>query len=170
MAIFAGKIEQAYYTSDSFAVICVEWKDDSGAIRKYKIDKTHADFKALVSEGWTDEKLAEQTKEYHLVGAKAHAKLINDEVEFRLASLVKQHNLTSVTHKVKTESGMSDYIDHTQFWDTLIKHNEIKDDVFAFKMWILESEYGKKATSDQKKAVRRAKTLLEALSVLFLLQ
>ena len=170
MAIFTGKIVQAYYTSDSFAVICIEWKDDSGVIRRYKIDKTSADFKALESEGWTDEKLAEQTKEYHLAGAKAHAKLINDEVEFRLASLVKQHNLTSVTHKVKTESGMSDYIDHTQFWDTLIKHNEIKDDVFAFKMWILESDYGKKATSDQKKAVRRAKTLLEALSVLFLLQ
>lgn len=63
MAIFSDRIETAYYISEDYSNIQVEWKDDAGniVIHICPADPENADFKALQDEGWDAEKLTAGT-------------------------------------------------------------------------------------------------------------
>ena len=76
MAIFSDRIETAYYISEDYSNIQVEWKDDAGniVIHICPADPENADFKALQDEGWDAEKLTAGTaafKRLHNAGFNA---------------------------------------------------------------------------------------------------
>lgn len=76
MAIFSDRIETAYYISEDYSNIQVEWKDDAGniVIHICPADPENGDFKALQDEGWDAEKLTAGTaafKRLHNAGFNA---------------------------------------------------------------------------------------------------
>jgi hypothetical protein len=171
MAIFNGKVKKAYYINGDFDTLRVEWEDGE-VTRGYILpaDPSHPDYQDLIAEGWSKEQFAEDTANIRRGEQAQYAKVVNAEVQARVDEIVKDHNLSKHSTAYNTDAGMKTVIDHSTLWDTILEANDSKDDIFAFKMWALDSELAKKATVDQKKAIRRSKTLLECLSVLYLMQ
>lgn len=175
MADFSGKVTRAYYINKECNTIRVEY-NDGDRIRGYVIpaNEHNPDYKALAADGWDVEKIMNATDEMRIADGKRFARIVNEEVEIRLAEVLKRHNLESYQNISKAEEGKTDTvefsIDHSKFWDIIVNNNKNKDAVFGFKMWAIDSELMKKATTDQKKALRRSQTILEGLSVLYLMQ
>lgn len=176
MAEFSGKVERAYFLNKENDTVRIEYKDGGEALRGYVIpaDPNNHDFQELVKEGWDEKKLSESTAEHRLSGGKQFARIVNSEVERRLSEVLKRHNLESYQNVNKADEGKTDTvefsIDHSKFWDIIVNNNINKDAVFGFKMWAIDSELAKNATTDQKKALRRSQSILEGLSVLYLMQ
>lgn len=176
MAIFNGKVKKAYYINGDFDTIRVEWDDGGEALRGYILpaDPSHPDYQDLVNQGWDKQKLADHTADVRRSSSRQFAEIVNSEVAFQVEEVLKKYNIHNYQKYLLKESGddteVVSHADHTRIWDTLLSINENKEDLFAFKMWALDSELTKKATVDQKKALRRASTVLEGLSVLYLMQ
>lgn len=79
MAIFSDRIETAYYISEDYSTIQVEWKDDAGniVIHICPADPENGDFKALQEEGWDTEKLTEGTAAFKRMHNSGFNALVN---------------------------------------------------------------------------------------------
>lgn len=176
MAIFDGLVSRAYYINEKFDTIRVEYDDGGEALRGYvlPVDENNSDYQDLLKQGWDKEKLAEDTAEVRRSSSRQFAEIVNAQVAIQVEEVLKKYNIHNYQKYLLKESGddteFVSHADHTRIWDTLLSINENKEDLFAFKMWALDSELTKKATVDQKKALRRASTVLEGLSVLYLMQ
>lgn len=172
MAIFSGKIDTAYYFNSELSTIAVEWVNSKGERRQYIVpsDPNNSDFQALVEEGWDKQKLALSTAEYRRAQHGRFARLVNEHVKEEVEDIVKKYNIENYQKLYKSGNEMIQAADHTKIWETLEDINENKEDLFTFKMWALDSKWAEKATPDQKKALRRSQTILEGLSVLYLMQ
>jgi len=178
MAIFSGKIQTAYYSNNDYSTIRVEWLNNDGKVKVYTLpaDTGNSDYQALEKEGWNLEKLADGTEEFRRSGAAAFARIVNAEVETRVDEVMKNYNILNYQQFYRKNKDQEDNnaliqgVDHSKLWETLEEINESKEDLFAFKMWAMDSKWAEGATRDQKKALRRAQTILEGLSVLYLMQ
>ena len=165
MAEFSGKIVSAFYANEEHDIIKVRW-DDNGTLNVYHLDVNPdtPDFQALVEEGWDLEKIAEETVEELRSQSYAFNTRVNQE-----AQALIQEKMADLDKKIKD-------VDRTQAFETAeelyshIINNENEEEVFKFKLWALEQDFVKAAPTDQKKALRRAKTLLEGMSVLHVMK
>ena len=174
MTIFSDRIETAYFINGRFDTIRVEYTDDEGNRRGHILPNNDSDpdFQALKAEGWDIKKIHDGTAEIRRQDAVQFNAIVNDEVNARVDEIMRRYNISNYKQYSKDAEGWDagEHTDHSKMWDHLSEINENKDDVFAFKMWALDSEWAKKATRDQKKALRRAQSILEGLSVLYLMQ
>jgi len=88
MAIFSGKIEQAYYISEDYSNIEVIFKGEDGKNYKHimEADPNSKDWKDLAAEGWDDQKLLDGTAEYK----RSHAQLFNMAVQMRASQIARE--------------------------------------------------------------------------------
>lgn len=145
MAIFSGKIIEAYYTNADNSCCEVIYKEGEKAVAYYlEPDFTNNDFKALVDEYGLDQ-LQKSTVERVRNTNKKLADIVNDQVRSRLAS--KDDTFTALT-------------------DFLLKYDEKahNEKLFAVKIKIFEDPLIKDSIdTGAKKKIRMAKTPIETL-------
>lgn len=151
MAVFKNKILDAYFINQERSTIRVEYSDGGPARRGFILprDEKNADFQALEAEGWTVKRVLENTEKME----DQRKRLFNTRVNEVASDMIKQNK------KIKTkDAGLS--------WDSILEKNEDKDEIFNFKMWALETDLVKNAPADLKKRIRKARTILEGMSIL----
>ena len=102
MAIFSDRIETAYYISEDYSNIQVEWKDDAGniVIHICPANPENGDFKALQDEGWDAEKLTAGTAAFK----RLHNSGFNAMVNAQARKLARQM-VADVRQQVLDEEG-----------------------------------------------------------------
>lgn len=148
MAVFKNKILDAYFINQERSTIRVEYSDGGPARRGFILprDEENADFQALEAEGWTVKRVLENTEKME----EDRKRLFNARVNEVAAGLMDTPT-----------KGPEEFS-----WDKVLEKNNDKDELFSFKMWALETDLIKNAPSDLKKKLRKARTILEGLSIL----
>jgi len=167
MSVFSGKVNTAYYINDACDTIRIEYTDNNKRL-EYVIpaDKKNHDFQLLQKEGWDNEKLAEGTDKFRRDNAAHFSNIVNQEVAGRVDEIMKRHGIENYQRIVKEKNEKySEGINHSKLWDVVMKKNAEKDDVFSFKMWAIETEVAQKSTPELKKQLRKAKTILEGITI-----
>jgi len=145
---FSGKIIEAYYTNPESDTVSIIWSDDKKAREYYVVvDEEDHQFQALLSE-FDYDSLDECTQKRH----EAHRE------EFRKAYInyAKQNELYNYNEEKQ------DSLDLIFNFDS--ENNEHKEELFKLKLKIFEQDVVKNSKAKTKKtAVRRTKTLLEAI-------
>jgi hypothetical protein len=146
MAIFSGKIIEAYYTNSDNTAVEVIYKDGPRAINHYlAVDGEHPDFQDLVSE-------------YPL------AKLAETTVMRNKEALVQLNRVVDARVKLKMEDeplkNFDSVLDFVLNYDSK-KHAE---ELFNLKLKIFDKKNVKEFSgNEEKKNIRQAKTPLDVL-------
>lgn len=150
MAIFSGKIIEAYFANSENDAVEVIYKEGSKAINHYiKVDFNNQDFKDLIAEYNTD-KIAEAT----IARNRIYAKQISDLVDAGIKSR------TDLKKKISVEDFVKLIIDFDP------TNTECKEILFTLKVQIFETKKVKESTNEEYKSrMRSAKTPMEILSV-----
>jgi len=148
MAIFSGKIIEAYFANSENNTVEVIYKDGKRAINHYlPVDYNNQDFKDLVSEYSTD-KIAEAT----IARNRRYAQQLSDIVDAGIKSK------TDIKQRVSVE----DFVKCILNFDP--NDAQCKEMLFTTKVEIFETEKVKGSTDKEKKSqLRSAKTPLELL-------
>ena len=150
MAIFTGKIIEAYFTNSENDTVEVIYNDGTKAVNHYlKVDFTDDDFKDLVSEYDTD-KIAEATIQRN----RKYAQQLSDMVDAGI----------KVKTDVKAQISVEELVNKLLVFDS--KDEEAKEILFTLKIQVLEQQKVKESTNNELKSrLRSAKTPVELLSV-----
>lgn len=150
MAIFSGKIIEAYFTNSENNTVEVIYKEGPRAINHYlPVDYNEQDFKDLIAEYDTD-KIAESTIARNRKYAQQLSEMVDAGIKAR--SDVKQK--ISVQDFVKKLLNFKD------------NDEECKEILFTLKIEIFETEKLKNCKDNEQKArLRSAKTPVELLSL-----
>jgi hypothetical protein len=148
MAIFSGKIIEAYFANSENNTVEVIYKDGKRAINHYlPVDYNNQDFKDLISEYNTD-KIAEAT----IARNRKYAQQLSDLVDQGIKSK------TDVKQRISIE----DFVECILKFDP--NDTQCKEMLFTIKVEIFETEKVKSSTDkDKKSQLRSAKTPLELL-------
>ena len=148
MAIFSGKIIEAYYTNNDNDTIEVIYKEGDTATAFYlPVDYENVNYKDLIAE-YSSEKISQSTLNRNQVYAKQIRDLVN----------AQKSAVANKTHKTNIEDFTKGII---EFDDKNKLHLDI---MFAFKVRIFELEQVKKNKNNELKAkIRKSKTPLEIL-------
>ena len=154
MAIFSGKIIEAYYTNKEKNTIEVIYKDGEKAINHYlTYDPSHPDFQDLIKEYGSENLLKTTTN--RLNGYRSQLKKVVSDYQ-QGALKVAEDEINSLRNN---------------FFSSLInfdienqKHLEF---LFTLKLKIFELDVVKNSTDTEKKdLIRNSKTILEVLNIL----
>ena len=150
MAIFSGKIIEAYFANSENNTVEVIYKDGNKAINHYlAVDFNDQDFKDLIAEYNTD-KIGEATIARNRNYARQISNLVDEGIKSR----------TDVKKKVSVE----DFVKKILKFDPA--DSESKEILFTTKIEIFETDKLKKSTDKEyKKRLRSAKTPIELLSI-----
>jgi len=150
MAIFTGKIIEAYFTNSENDTVEVIYKDGAKAVNHYlKVDFTDDDFKDLISEYDTD-KIAEATIQRN----RKYAQQLSDMVDAGI----------KVKTDVKAQISVEELVNKLLVFDS--KDEEAKEILFTLKIQVFEQQKVKESTNNELKSrLRSAKTPVELLSV-----
>lgn len=150
MAIFSGKIIEAYFANSENDAVEVIYKEGSKAINHYiKVDFNNQDFKDLIAEYNTD-KIAEAT----IARNRIYAKQISDLVDAGIKSRA------DLKKKISVEDFVKLIIDFDP------TNAECKEILFTLKVQIFETKKVKESTNEEYKSrMRSAKTPMEILGV-----
>ena len=173
MADFSGKIISAQYIDAEYTIIKVVY-DDNGVPTVYNVDVNpdNSDFQELEAEGWTPEKIIEETAEIK----RAQAAAFNTEVQFAARILAqemvgagqledeikdKQKKLLELDQslKIKTKSL------NTELYEHIYEENVNKEELFKCKLWALELEEVKAADKSVKSSIRKANRITEVMKI-----
>lgn len=176
MAEFSGKIISAQYIDAEYSIIKVVY-DDNGVPTVYNLDVNpeHPDYQDLVAEGWTQEKLIEETAEIKRAQTAAFnvevmtaakqlmgLEIIRQEKDKLLSEVdsVKKQllDLDQVT-KVKTKTVDS------ELYNYILNENENKEELFKCKLWALELDQVKGADKSVKSSIRKSTRITQVLSI-----
>jgi len=148
MAIFSGKIIEAYFANSENNTVEVIYEDGKRAINHYlPVDYNNEDFKDLISEYNTD-KIAEAT----IARNRKYAQQLSDLVDQGIKSK------TDVKQRISIE----DFVECILKFDP--NDTQCKEMLFTIKVEIFETEKVKSSTDkDKKSQLRSAKTPLELL-------
>lgn len=148
MAIFSGKIIEAYFANSDNNAVEVIYEDGSSAVSHYlPVDYNNADFKDLISEYNTD-KITEAT----MARNRRYAQQISDIVDAGMKAKSIQKNRVSSEEVVKSILNFDP------------KDPKCKEILFTIKVEIFETQKVKGSKDKEKKsALRTAKTPLELL-------
>jgi len=149
MAIFSGKIIEAYFANSENDVVEVIYEQGTQAINHYlPVDYNNQDFKDLVSEYSTD-KIAEAT----MARNKRYAQQLSDIVDQGIKAK------TDLKQRVSVE----DFVKSILNFDP--KDPRCKEMLFTIKVEIFETQKVKNSIDKEKKSrLRTAKTPLELLA------
>lgn len=177
MAEFSGKIISAQYIDAEYSIIKVVY-DDNGVLTVWNVDVNpeHPDYQDLVAEGWTQEKLIEETAEIKRAqqaafnlevqnAAKAMLGMIelqSQKNELERAIEEREKTILDLDQTVKKKAESAQHV----VWDHVISINEDKDELFKFKLWALEQDIVKEADKEIKSAIRKAKKITTALGII----
>ena len=191
MAEFSGKIVSAQFIDNEYSIIKVVY-DDNGTLTVYNVtvNSEHPDYQDLVAEGWTQEKLIEETAEIKRAQQAAFnlevqnaAKVMLGMVELQSqkndlekaieeqqrvlqerdqALQEREKTLLDLDQDVKKKAESAQHI----VWDHVMKINEDKDELFKFKLWALEQDIVKEASKEVKSSIRKAKRITTALGII----
>lgn len=150
MAIFTGKIIEAYFTNSENDTVEVIYNDGARAVNHYlKVDFTDDDFKDLISEYDTD-KIAEATIQRN----RKYAQQLSDMVDAGI----------KVKTDVKAQISVEELVNKLLVFDS--KDEEAKEILFTLKIQVFEQQKVKESTNNELKSrLRSAKTPVELLSV-----
>jgi len=150
MAIFSGKIIEAYYANSENDTVEVIYKQGEKAINHYlKVDFNNQDFKDLIKEYDTD-KIAEST----IARNRNYAKQLSDMIDTGIKSK------TDVKQKVSIE----EYIDSMLNFNSSDKQSA--EVLFALKVKVFENDKVKSCNDkDLKSSLRSAKTPVDLISI-----
>jgi hypothetical protein len=170
MALFSGKIIEAHYIDHEYSIVEILYAGDDGNVYSHALraDPNNQEWKDLIADGWDQDKLAEGTAEYKRqtsasfnIEVNAAAKLIVNEilVSERKAIIKKVQNLTEKEKSLEnldrsTRNKTQDML--SEVWSHVLEQNTDKDMLFQFKLWVLEQDFIKNATKEEKSAVRKA--------------
>ena len=148
MAIFSGKIIEAYFANSENDAVEVIYEQGTKAINHYlPVDYNNEDFKDLISEYSTD-KIAEAT----MMRNRRYAQQLSDIVDAGIKSK------TDLKQRVSVEDFVKNILDFDP------KDPNCKEMLFTIKVSIFETEKIKGSNDKKKKArLRSAKTPLELL-------
>jgi hypothetical protein len=156
MAEFSGKILSAVYANEEYSIIKIRYDDGNNICVYYvSVDENNADFQELEAEGWTREKLIEETAE----AKKSESRAFNIQVNEAAKALLEESG-------VQMEIASDKFIEYMEHSFQLILDDNDKDNLFKFKLWALESQVVKAASKEQKSRLRKAKGILEGFSIL----
>ena len=150
MAVFSGKIIEAYYANSDNNCVEVIYKQDDKAINHYlKVDFNNQDFKDLIEEYDTD-KIAAST----IARNRQYAKQLSDMIDQGIKSK------TDVKQRVSIE----------EFIDSMLNFNssdkQSAETLFALKVKIFEQDKVKSCNDkDLKSSLRSAKTPVDLISI-----
>ena len=150
MAVFSGKIIEAYYANSDNDCVEVIYKQDDKAINHYlKVDFNNQDFKDLIEEYNTD-KIAAST----IARNRQYAKQLSDMIDQGIKSK------TDVKQRVSIE----------EFIDSMLNFNssdkQSAETLFALKVKIFEQDKVKSCNDkDLKSSLRSAKTPVDLISI-----
>lgn len=164
MAEFSGKIINAYYINPDQTNIRIDWSDDGKTLLPFyvEVDENNLNYKALVEEGWDEEKLQDSTAEYKRMHSEAH----NIEVAAAAKQLIEQGLYQNYEKDAIHEQKMRMLSSDNDIFESILQNNVDKDYLFKFKLWALESDYMKDADAELKGKVRKAQSVVEALSLI----
>lgn len=150
MAIFSGKIIEAYYANSENDTVEIIYKEGKQAINHYlKVDFNNQDFKDLISEYDTDE-IAAST----IARNRQYAKQISDMIDQGIKSK------TDVKQRVSVE----EYIDSMLDFNSSDKQSA--EILFALKVKVFENDKVKSCNDkDLKSSLRSAKTPVDLISI-----
>lgn len=179
MAEFSGKVVDAQFVDAERSIIKVLYEQDE-LIMVYNLDVNpdHPDYKELMSEGWDLEKIVESTAEYKRAESAAFnievnqaAKMLVDEI---LASekeiLANEKQVLDNTKKDladlsrSTRMNVQDML--AEVWTHIFDSNTDKDMIFKFKLWVLEQDFVKEISKEQKSAIRKATRVTQLFSII----
>lgn len=148
MAIFTGKIIEAYFANSENDAVEVIYQDGTRAINHYlSVDYSNKDFKDLIAEYSTD-KIAEAT----IARNRRYAQQLSDIVDAGIKAK------TDLKKRVSVE----DFVKAILNFDP--KDKQCQEILFTVKVEIFETEKVKSSADKQKKSkLRTAKTPLELL-------
>ena len=150
MAVFSGKIIEAYYANSDNDCVEVIYKQDDKAINHYlKVDFNNQDFKDLIEEYDTD-KIAAST----IARNRQYAKQLSDMIDQGIKSK------TDVKQRVSIE----------EFIDSMLNFNssdkQSAEILFALKVKVFENDKVKSCNDkDLKSSLRSAKTPVDLISI-----
>jgi len=147
MAIFTGKIIEAYYSNADNTTIEIIYKEKEQAVNHYMaVDPSHPDFKDLVNE-YSLAKIADSTVQRNLNVLRK----LNDVVDAKVQQKLKNHK-----PKESFDSVMAFVLNYDPSTQA--------EKLFTLKLQIFEMDTVKKITENElKKKIRTAKTPLEVL-------
>ena len=150
MAVFSGKIIEAYYANSENDCVEVIYKQGEKAINHFlKVDFNNQDFKDLIEEYDTD-KIAAST----IARNRQYAKQLSDMIDQGIKSK------TDVKQRVSIE----------EFIDSMLNFNssdkQSAETLFALKVKIFEQDKVKSCNDkDLKSSLRSAKTPVDLISI-----
>ena len=189
-SIFSGSIISAYYFDTDYATIEVLY-DINDEIHNYilEADPDNPDYKALLAEGWDNEKLAKATEQYK----REQSFEFNNAIQASVDTILQQSKLAIleesrvILHKELSDSKdimKKEIIDEqaknpsvldirssnpfltVDMFDIILEGNTNKDMIFKFKLWALELDNIKTSTKAVKTKIRKAKSLFEGISII----
>ena len=154
MAIFSGKIIEAYYTNKEKTTIEIIYKDGEKAISHYlKYDPSHSDFQDLIKEYGSENLLKTTTERLNNYRSQLK-KVVYDYQQGALKAAEDEVN----SLRNNFFSSLIDFNIENQ------KHLEF---LFTLKLKVFELDIVKNSTDTEKKdLIRNSKTILEVLNIL----
>lgn len=156
MAVFSKRIVTAYYISNNYDTIFVQWLADDGKKHVFYLpadDTDNPDYIDLVEEGWTEDKLFDSTAEYKKRTSREFATFVNAQAK----NLIVSQNMKA-EKKLKT-MGLDKY-------EAIMDNNTSKEEIFKVKLWALELPLIKDSDSKLKRDIRKSKTVLSTLGII----
>lgn len=167
----------ARYDDETYSTITIEWvSKEDGKLRTHCVpaDPSNADYRDLMDHhGWTEEDLVKQTevwkkqqsRAFNMDLRRAVEKLAEEQVaEKKRAFEISLQQLDEKQLQADLKLKAAAVEVNNQFWDALLAANEDRDQVFKFKLWALEQDGVKDASSEQKKELRKQDTILNCLA------
>lgn len=184
MAVFSDKVVEAHYINEDYNTIEIIFQDgDTKVAHVIENNPDSADYKALVTEGWDEEAILDDTVEFKRrysrefnsrVNMRAREILGIEELEKEKARVLKdlhtkradlektKDDLTTLDQAFKIKTNKVDSVAFEYIFD----NNTNKEAVFKFKLWSLEQDIIKKAPKEIKSKIRRSTKITEAISII----
>ena len=181
MAEFSGKIISAQYIDAEYSIIKVVY-DDNGVPTVWNVDVNpeHPDYQDLVAEGWDQERIIEETSEIKKAQSAAFnmevnaaAKGIAEDMANEIAKRMVEEKMRQIELKaglreanyVSLDAAVSSKVENSDL-EKIMANNENKDVLFKFKLWILDQDFCKNSTKEQKTQIRRATRATELFGII----
>lgn len=182
MAEFSGKVVSAQFIDAEYSIIKVLY-DNDGTLTVYNLDVNpdHPDFKDLLADGWSLDRIIEETAEskraqsaaWNLQVNAAATALVNELIikqsetlsDFEKLSLIRLNSLNNDNNNEYKKRKNADEYDQ-EIYNFIMNKNSDKDELFKFKLWALELDFVKDKDKETKLKLRKVQTILDGLSML----
>ena len=180
MALFSGKIENAYYISEDYSIVEVIYTGDDGSkiVHVLESDENHPDYKDLLAEGWTVDKIADSTAEYKRSRSLAFNTAVNSAAGTIVKEMLAKESEKLATLEQKALNKMNklnsweydvqqkDAAVGTAAFEYILAKNSDKEELFKFKLWALEKDFVKSASKETKSKIRKVTKMSEGIALI----